>query len=66
DKIMSSLKKEIKNIIQSGKNIGNAYKETGIAVGESYAKAGIKAAEIFKNLYDSESEEVEVKHPTKK
>ncbi|MFN6431101.1 hypothetical protein EUCA11A_17100 [Eubacterium callanderi] len=63
---MSSLKKEIKNIIQSGKNIGNAYKETGIAVGESYAKAGIKAAEIFKNLHDSESEEVEVKHPTKK
>ena len=52
--------------MKAGKNIGNAYKETGIAVGESYAKAGIKAAEIFKNLYDSESEEVEVKHPTKK
>ena len=63
---MSSVKKEIENIIQSGKNIGKAYKDTGVAVGKSYAKAGIKTAEIFKNLYDSKTEESEDRHPAKK
>lgn len=54
---MSSVKKEIENIVKSGKNIGSAYKDTGIAIGESYRKAGKKTAKIFKDLYDSDAED---------
>ena len=54
---MSNVKKEVKSIVASAKQIGQTYRDTGIAVGNAYKKAGLKTAELFKGLYNGEDDE---------
>ncbi len=51
---MSNVKKDVQNIVQSAKQIGDSYRDAGRAVGNAYKKAGQQTARLFKNIYNDE------------
>lgn len=63
---MSDVKKELVNIMNASKRIGNMYRSAGIQTGREYAEAGKKTAQLFNGLYNCYTNEDKEQTPSKK